>query len=406
MRILILNTWYFPNMKGGAEHSVKLLAEGLAQAGHTVGVFTIDSKDGKFLRESINGVYVFRGTGGIYDVNKAYTIKRGPILGLIKKCIELWNFSIVKDLGVVYNEFKPELVHANCISGISLKSISFFRERGLPIIYTLRDFYLDNHKNVNEKLLPNNLIIRLFVKNYRWFSNVKTRNVEAVIAPSESMLSYILNNGCFKNSKIKEVVCNCIPIDIEQTKKYIQEKQSHLNRNYLYAGSLVEVKGVREMIEAFVSSGVKGTLTLCGEGPLEEYVKKASSANSSVIFKGKLSSQDLELEYRKSDVIIVPSLWAEPFGRVVIEGAKYGLVVIGSNQGGIPEIINHIGCGYVWDTKSNFELRNLIIKSSTDTFDMFYSGIIEKLCFYSQEKQIKNYTDIYKTLVANNRDID
>ena len=37
--------------------------------------------------------------------------------------------------------------------------------------------------------------------------------------------------------------------------------------------------------------------------------------------------------------MIIPSLWNEPFGRVVIEAYSHNKPVIGANRGGIPEII-------------------------------------------------------------------
>lgn len=43
--------------------------------------------------------------------------------------------------------------------------------------------------------------------------------------------------------------------------------------------------------------------------------------------------------YQASDVTVVPSLWAEPFGRVVIEAMACGTPVVGSKTGGIPEIL-------------------------------------------------------------------
>jgi len=43
--------------------------------------------------------------------------------------------------------------------------------------------------------------------------------------------------------------------------------------------------------------------------------------------------------FRRSSIAVVPSVWAEPFGIVVIEAMAGGTPVIGSNVGGIPEII-------------------------------------------------------------------
>jgi len=45
--------------------------------------------------------------------------------------------------------------------------------------------------------------------------------------------------------------------------------------------------------------------------------------------------------FRRSSIAVVPSVWAEPFGIVVIEAMAGGTPVIASNVGGIPEIIEH-----------------------------------------------------------------
>lgn len=43
--------------------------------------------------------------------------------------------------------------------------------------------------------------------------------------------------------------------------------------------------------------------------------------------------------YQASDITVVPSLWAEPFGRSIIESMACGTPVIASRTGGIPEIL-------------------------------------------------------------------
>ena len=55
MRILIINTYYYPAFVGGAEISVKLLAEGMVKAGNSVFVLTTGLEE-KVYR--VNGVIV------------------------------------------------------------------------------------------------------------------------------------------------------------------------------------------------------------------------------------------------------------------------------------------------------------------------------------------------------------
>jgi len=95
--------------------------------------------------------------------------------------------------------------------------------------------------------------------------------------------------------------------------------------------------------------------------------------------------------------LIIPSVWEEPFGRVVIEGNLQGLPVIGSNMGGIPEIISTMKSGIVYNSYDEFELINSINKlSSREAYERFYENIIQNIDIYDVENQINDFLELYK----------
>ena len=67
MKILIVNTFYYPNMIGGTENSVKILAEKLHEYGNEVAIYSADGETNNLKIEEINGVKVYRGHAGKYS---------------------------------------------------------------------------------------------------------------------------------------------------------------------------------------------------------------------------------------------------------------------------------------------------------------------------------------------------
>lgn len=115
-----------------------------------------------------------------------------------------------------------------------------------------------------------------------------------------------------------------------------------------YIGRLEKEKGIETLIKAFAllrQENIASKLLIAGK-PLfsgEEYLstveKLTADLNISedVRFLGHLS--DPRPLYQVSDVNVLPSLWLEAFGRVIIESMASGTPSLGSRVGGIPEIL-------------------------------------------------------------------
>ncbi len=58
---------------------------------------------------------------------------------------------------------------------------------------------------------------------------------------------------------------------------------------------------------------------------------------------GYINPNDLNKIMTKSSIIVIPSLWQEPFGLVAAEAMSKGIAIIASNVGGLPEIIGNNG---------------------------------------------------------------
>ncbi len=117
----------------------------------------------------------------------------------------------------------------------------------------------------------------------------------------------------------------------------------------LYAGRLSAEKGLDTVIEAMHelvnTQGRRDIhLRLAGGGLaayLNELHQKVTELGlgDAIEFLGRVPSQDIPNLMQASDILIVPSIWPEPFARVVLEGMVCKTVVLATPTGGTGEII-------------------------------------------------------------------
>ena len=124
----------------------------------------------------------------------------------------------------------------------------------------------------------------------------------------------------------------------------------------LYAGKLSWGKGPHIVIEALpmveqLMRPLPVYLRLCGDGDLRKHLE-ARAEELGVLamchFAGQVPHKELQYMMRQwADVVVVPSIFQEPFGRVALEALNAGCPVVCSDRGGLPEIVDDGRTGYV-----------------------------------------------------------
>lgn len=107
-----------------------------------------------------------------------------------------------------------------------------------------------------------------------------------------------------------------------------------------FFGRLVEEKGIKTLLEAVDLCDKKITFAIYGEGPLLDLVLTASKENKNIIFMKTIPPDQLPLHYSAADIVIMPSLHEEGFGRVAAGALFCGTPVIASNRGALPQVVN------------------------------------------------------------------
>ena len=156
-----------------------------------------------------------------------------------------------------------------------------------------------------------------------------------------------INYNCNDNEKFKAENINHIILN-EFKKKYEIKDESV---KIIFVGRLTPQKGIKELIEALglLPSGINWQLLVVGskwfsskshsmyEKELENLAEKYKDK---IVFLGYLNHNEVPLAYNCSNIAVVPSIWDEPAGRVVLEAEAAGLPLIVSDAGGISEYTN------------------------------------------------------------------
>lgn len=113
----------------------------------------------------------------------------------------------------------------------------------------------------------------------------------------------------------------------------------------LFVGRLVAEKGCDLLLRAFARLATQARLTVVGEGPeraaLERLAGELGIAER-VDFRGPLTGQPLAAAMQAHRVMVVPTLCAEAFGIVALEGLACGCRMVVAESGGLPEAVGDL----------------------------------------------------------------
>lgn len=337
MRILLLSNRFPPDVVGGAEVLVGNVARALAQRSHEVTVLT-SRYHGSNGREPS----VMRELREVVDVNSARSrLGRTRPGRLITFYRDAHAGSSARRLLKTVADVKPDIVYVWNISGVGLISVlRALRKLDVPIVFHLHSYWW---QYVNFPETQYSTMHRIWLKRLI-IGPVPPLRFTTLIAVSDTVKRAYVDSGC-PESRI-EVIDNAI--DPRFFRPSGEPRQMNGRPVVMYAGRVCAEKGVMVALEAVNllvhRDGRDVRLRIYGSGDpryeeeLVRYVRH-HQLNDVVTFHGLVARDDLIRAYDQADMVLVPSLWAEPFGLVAIEAMARGLPVIASDVGGLRSVI-------------------------------------------------------------------
>jgi glycosyltransferase involved in cell wall biosynthesis len=400
MKVLIINTLYHPNVLGGAERSVQFLAEGLVHAGHEAVVVSAVPGDGVSV-SWVNGVKIYYvGLRNVYwPFNR---VGRQGVRKILLKplwhLIDTYNPVMAREVEKIITQEQPDLVHTNNLSCFSVAVWRIIKTKKLPLVHTIRDYYLlcpkstmfSRGRNCEEQCT----LCRLYSLPRRKYSDF----VDIAVGISRFILEKHVSLGFFLHARA-EVIFNAYePEDFDF--------QPSINRQpcirFGYIGRLHPTKGINVVLRAIQMLPKESwSLSIAGQGSssYEKYLK--GNSLESIQFLGFIRPEEF---FSKIDILIVPSIWHEPLGRTVLEAYAHGIPVIGSRRGGIPELVEEGKTGLLFDPDHPEELSavmNTFIQRP-ELLDVMRVHCLEKAREFAPKRIVGQYVKVYESAIAGN----
>ncbi|MEQ9443838.1 MAG: glycosyltransferase family 4 protein [Cyclobacteriaceae bacterium] len=390
MNIAIISSSYHPYYRGGGEYSVKALAEKLEAFGHDVAIITAFHTD---QRDTVENIPVYR----IKHPNFywSYTSDQQPAYRRLAWHIrEGYNISVKKPLQQLLKELKPEVVHIRNVEDFSPYACKVAHDLNIPVVVTLNSYtwlcpratMFRNGKNCQPQCLDCKVIT--------YPKKIASQYVSAVVGVSQFMIDRHVQYGYFPQARQQVIYTSMeskpAPLPVIKNK----------NKTFGYIGRIHPSKGVDTVIQSFIAANDDNIhqLQIAGTGPDDymQYCHSLAQGRSDIVFLGKM---DIDQFYPAVDVVIINSLWHEPFPRVLIEAYAYGRPVIAANTGGTPEMITE-KTGYIVDTQQAGQLENAI-RHFMDMSDQTIQQMQEDIRLFLQNNvkdEAAMYTMLYRSL--------
>ena len=170
--------------------------------------------------------------------------------------------------------------------------------------------------------------------------NLWFRRANAVIAVSEAIRKKEWQKAIVIENPYNDNLFKVLP-DAKKIKPFI------------FLGRLVSDKGADQAIKAISILSERKIidpdslqLTVTGDGPEREnliQLREEFGLYGAVHFTGTLKGDELVDCLNQHHYMLVPSVWEEPYGNVVLEGMACGCVPLASNGGGMPEAVGKAG---------------------------------------------------------------
>ncbi len=341
-------------------------------------------------------VVVTRSPSGRFETDtlRRITIYRLPVFRLL-------DLSIVRYIIKLHRKFRFDIIHGQWAGIAGFSSTIAGKLLGIPVVLTIHGAGVIVNPELNYGLGRSSLG-KLYVTG-------ALRMADTIVSVSKHLRNLAVHNW---NASPKKIVVVPNFVDINRFNPNLQSKQVRKKLKFSDSPIILTVRnlnpkdGVQYLIESIpeiLKQFGNVNVIIVGEGyarrRLEELARKLKIQDH-VCFTGWVSDFELPYYYALCNVFVIPSL-EEGFGISSIEAMACGKPVVGTNVGGIPEVVLNRTTGLLVKAKDSIALArgiNQILSNSDEANLMGREGRKRVEQLFTAKQVIPRILTVYNSL--------
>lgn len=399
MRFGLVTTFFGAHRFGGDAAYVERLADALLQRGHEVEVFC-----------SRDAFDVLR--GGVPPL--PYTPPPGLVLHAAQSRWPLWSLLHVHQTGGMGPYRKPlsrwvgeggfDVLHLHNVSLLGATELMAIDVPGTFRLMTVHEHWLACPLSVrwrfNREPCPAPTCARCMLLAGRppqwWRSTGRLaagfQGLDAAIFPSESSLAAHRQRG------IVHPRATVLPYFVPR--EWCGDLPADRRRDaFLFVGRLVKEKGLQQLLPLFhARKNIR--LDVVGDGPYRRVLERLAAGAANIRFLGAVAAGEIRHCLSRARALLVPSLFPETLGYVVLEAWSQGVPVLVSSAGALPELVAG-GGGHVCGSVAAF--ADWIDRWTDDPDDAAETGATGwRRCRdeFDEERHVRRLVEVVRTCRA------
>lgn len=402
LSVLNIAELYPPGYAGGAALYVHDTCLYLAQKGHDIRVLCTESNETSpytIREEIIDSVKIYR-------LNLPYFRDNDPGGGMLS--IAKWKEHCAKTIKAVEKivaDWQPDLVQFHTPYSLIEECLPIFLQRTIPIVGMTHDFWticlrLSLSQSPTNSICSGPSNLKCLECNYSYWDQTHTKALLKLplrIAKLGFFPAYRLSSRNKLRHHIDGLICvsKCMAeahqghikgevrhislgIDLTQLPRLFNDRPRSPIR-FGFVGGFVDYKGIWDILDISASlkkKGYKFEIHIWGpkqtETPLIE-----RDIQDVVKLRGLYTPEEIWKVYEEMDILLIPSRWNEPYGRVIQEAAAAKVPSIATRIGGITEQIRDGIDGLLFKYRDREDLEKQMIKviENPDLIKKFISNL-------------------------------